>query len=601
MKLYKLKIEGFRRIKDSVVSIGDATFLIGSNNAGKSSTLKAIEYLLSDKKQLDQRDFYSEVDAETGETKVVNSKTIFEAEFRNLPNDAEEWRGFKGRIFRYAEPSEEDTGLAIFYRKTYEIGKDVVIEIKTRKRELKEEFRDCKKPQDFIDAGINRDLISELFTEPDKNLTAKQKTSLESLDSIWNIFDDEEEWFLNPGGIPGNVLSKLPKFLLIPADSASHELHDIKNGVLGKTLNELFEDVRASSVHYKEAQIHLNKLAKELDPRDKDSEFGKMMTALNKVLTSVFPDSQLHAMADLSDPDKVLKPSFEIEMSSNVRTSVENQGTGMIRSAVFGLLRFRQKWLSNKNNENYRGLIIGFEEPEIYLHPSAANQIRDTIYDLANGNTQIVATTHSPYLIDISRKPKQVLNRFHCQEKYASIYPFSVTEEYKKLENNDKDHVKMILKLDDYVSRVFFTKKVIIVEGDTEDIVLREAINRLPEEVKINLKSNCEIIKARGKAAIIGLVKYLKALGIDIFVIHDRDINCDNAEKFNQPIANVVGDSNKVIMLEECMEDILGYASPSNEKPFKAYKHTQTWGDSWNDVPEKLRLVMNKAFAEYIN
>ncbi|WP_302848899.1 AAA family ATPase [Moritella viscosa] len=510
------------------MKLGDATFLIGSNNAGKSTTLKIIECLLSNKKQLDQRDFYSEIDLETGETKVIERKIVIEAEFRDLPSNAGEWRGFKGRIFKYKGANGNADGLSIFYRKTYEIGKDVVVELKSLKREIKPEFIKCKKPQDFIDAGVNSNLVDELFSVLDKNIAAKDKINLEAIDDIWNV-SDEEDWFSNPGGIPGNVLSKLPKFLLIPADSSAHEINDVKSGVLGKTLNELFEDVRSTSENYKEAQVHLNKLAKELDPADTTSEFGKMMVSLNSVLSSVFPDTQIHAVADLTDP-KVLKPSFEVEMSSNIRTTVENQGTGMVRSAVFGLLRFRQQWLNKKENDDKRSLIIGFEEPEIYLHPSAANQLRDTIYELSGDNTQIIATTHSPYLIDISRKPRQILNRFHYENSHTTVTPFSVSDEYKKLEGDDKQHVKMLLRLDDYVSRVFFTKRVILVEGDTEDIVLREAISRLPADIQCKIKSNCEVIKARGKASIIGVVKYLNALNIDCFVIHDRDAGCANAE-----------------------------------------------------------------------
>ena len=43
MKLYKLKIEGFRKIKRAEIYFGDATFLIGENNVGKSTVLEAIE------------------------------------------------------------------------------------------------------------------------------------------------------------------------------------------------------------------------------------------------------------------------------------------------------------------------------------------------------------------------------------------------------------------------------------------------------------------------------------------------------------------------------------------------------------------------------
>mgnify|MGYP001305584197 CR=1 FL=1 len=39
MKLSEIKIQKFRKLKDVKIILGDATFLIGANNAGKSSTL----------------------------------------------------------------------------------------------------------------------------------------------------------------------------------------------------------------------------------------------------------------------------------------------------------------------------------------------------------------------------------------------------------------------------------------------------------------------------------------------------------------------------------------------------------------------------------
>jgi putative ATP-dependent endonuclease of OLD family len=47
MKLTQLKIEGYKRVRNSTCVFGDATFLIGPNNTGKSSVLSAIEYLVS--------------------------------------------------------------------------------------------------------------------------------------------------------------------------------------------------------------------------------------------------------------------------------------------------------------------------------------------------------------------------------------------------------------------------------------------------------------------------------------------------------------------------------------------------------------------------
>lgn len=50
MKLLKIKIQNFRKLNDVEINLGDTTFLIGANNAGKSSTLDVIEYLVTDKK-----------------------------------------------------------------------------------------------------------------------------------------------------------------------------------------------------------------------------------------------------------------------------------------------------------------------------------------------------------------------------------------------------------------------------------------------------------------------------------------------------------------------------------------------------------------------
>ncbi|VTM89940.1 Uncharacterised protein [Raoultella ornithinolytica] len=36
------------------------------------------------------------------------------------------------------------------------------------------------------------------------------------------------------------------------------------------------------------------------------------------------------------------------------------------------------------------------------------------------------------------------------------LTPFSVTEKYKQLSEDDKNYVKMIMKLDDHMSRIFF-------------------------------------------------------------------------------------------------------------------------------------------------
>ena len=57
MRLHEVKIDNFRKLKGCTIGFRDSTFLIGANNAGKSSVFSAIQLLHSAKNAL--REDYS--------------------------------------------------------------------------------------------------------------------------------------------------------------------------------------------------------------------------------------------------------------------------------------------------------------------------------------------------------------------------------------------------------------------------------------------------------------------------------------------------------------------------------------------------------------
>lgn len=616
MKLYKLKIEGYRRHKDTEIVFSDASFLIGENNTGKSSILKAIELLLGDQKKLTD-DFFFKFSHEMGIETC--EEIILTAEFRGVPNEALNWRGFKGRIFPYIEINEDGKEIekkSIFYRKTFIPGKDRVIEMKARVKELKSEYENLNKISNFIDKGFDESLLKDTKYENTGKDVKMSKKILEEFmtyfESDFEFFDysDTEEWVQNPGGISGNVLSKLPKVLYIPAHDGSENLGESK-GSFQEILNELFNDVRNQSEHYKKAQEYLDKLAKEMDPEKSDTEFGKMMLELNGVLEGVFTGIGLSAEATLSDADKVIKPSFSVSMTSNIPTSVDMQGTGVIRSTVFALLRFKAI-RDMKNHPTQRPLIICFEEPEIYLHPNAANQMRDTIYSLAmTSNNQIICSTHSPYMIDLGKQTGQVLNHLCTENIHIEIdsestasceviknEAFNIQNAFRELVDSEKDKVKLILKMDDYLSRIFFAKNILIVEGDTEELVLKETIFLMPDDLKKNVLSNWQIIRARGKASIIALVNYLTTMGITPYVLHDLDLETTGAAVMNEPIQRALNCDERLFTLENCIEDILGYTPPKSDKPYKAYKFIQeNWNNDYSNINKDWIRIVEEIFS----
>ena len=614
MKLYSLKINGFRRIENAEIYFDEATFLIGVNNVGKSSVLKSIEYLLSDKKRLDENDYFSII--EDNENKRLSGKIELEAEFRNVPEAALNWRGFKGRVFKYDDLKDDnDTGYYFKYKKTYEIDKDVVVQMLQSERILKEEFSNCKTIQDYIDNGLDiYNIVPEFKLINAKNkLTSSQEKTIKEIEELYSYNDEKQEWFTNPGGIPGNVLSKLPKFILIPAQHDIDELYG-KKGAFVETLNELFQEVRNESENFKEAQKYLNLLSHELDATDENTEFGKMIGEIDGIISDVFPSTKIYATTSLSDANKAIQPEFNIEIYSNVKTPVQFQGTGVIRSAVFALLRYKNTRDLRKiqNGEYVRPLLIGFEEPELYLHPFAAQKMRDTIYSLAEEvQNQIICTTHSTYMIDLSSKPSQILNNLTLTKsskvldgveypmEYVSAQSFNITKALNMLtDNDDKTYVKMLMRFDDEITKVFFANNVLIVEGDTEYILLTEALKRMKKEIASEIKSNWHFVRAHGKPPIISLVKYFKALNLNVKVIFDKDGGNQNAEKYNKYIIDAVNNENDYFCVENCIEDVLGYKQPSNDKPFKAYQFVESnWGESWESVTENWRKMLEEIFC----
>ncbi len=598
MKLSKIKIRNFRKLNNVEIVLGDATFLIGANNAGKSSTLDAIEYLVTDKK-LDYLCRSKYLDA-NGEEATVTDDVVIEGYFDEVDADIVNQRGFNpARLNSYTD----ENGILMYsfnYRIRLTADGKSHREIQMHQQEKKPEYANCKTWNDFIEKGAS----PELFTGIDDlnhTLTSAEKKNLEEkYPELYEVVETDD-WFENPGGIPGNVLSQLPRFLKIEANVLSEEMDATKSGTLYKLLSYMFDDVRKKSAHYQKAAEELVELSKEMDPNDENGAFGKLMKDLNEVVDDVFPKASINVETDLTKAES-LKPIFGVSMSSNVTTDVSHQGTGLIRSAVFALLKFHKERTGNVVDIDDRGLIVGFEEPELFLHPNAAENMRRVIYDLAGEKCQIVATTHSPYMIDLSQKPKQVLNSYSVEENsYSSVVPFSLTEAFTKIQDDDKVRVKMIQKIDDYVARVFFAQKVIVVEGDTEDIVFKHTIEAMPEAVKKVVRSNYQIIKATGKATMISFIRYLKALNVDLFVVHDEDAETAGAVVMNEPILRVLNnDSAKRLMMHNCVEDELGYPAPSSDKPYKAYQKVKDW-KTWNDVPNNWKEKMKIVFSEFAN
>lgn len=205
-------------------------------------------------------------------------------------------------------------------------------------------------------------------------------------------------------------------------------------------------------------------------------------------------------------------------------------------------------------------------------------------------------------MINLGSDKKISLTKFSISENgFSATKSFNLEKAFTDLQLDEKQNLKMLLKVDDYISRLFFTNKCIFVEGDTEEVVVRETIKRLSPRDKAIVIGNCELLRARGKAVLISLAKYLNALDVNYIVMHDRDRGTERAEAMNPIILSVTGPERR-IMVEECVEDILGYAPPSSEKPYKAYKHIEdNWSSDFVNLPENWKQIFIRLHSPHLD
>lgn len=579
MRLKKLEIRNFRRIEEAELDLSPVAFLVGPNNTGKSSVIAAVEALLSlSQSSVAEGDSRDLQDGNTAaEVQVVGR-------FGDVPHDVATGPGFKGRVI---------DGVFV-YRKTWAGTGKPTIECLQLPSALRERFVSARTGADLVAAGLSEDLVRESLDL--SSLDAKLSKGWELLLPETVEVDETAEpaWVKNPGGFPSIVASRLPRLIRVPA-LADPKCLDPNTGkeLLGECLSLLFEDLLGASPLTQEIQEKLKQLEAEMNPNTEGSGFNALVAAVNDIIAAVFPGCGINVRPTLDSVAGILKPKYEAVLYSNVSTAADKQGTGLLRTAAFAMLRHHARFKASRDTES-RPLIVAFEEPELYLHPAAGNLLRDTLYDLGSTD-QIICTTHSPWMVDLSKDAQSITRMSVAESGPASATNYGVTERLGELDSDDRLRVKMLMLFDDEVSRVFFAERAIVVEGDSEVVAIREALRVLPEELRRALQAKFQVLRARGKAAIISVARYFKRLEIDFSVIHDLDSATAGAAVFNAPILAAVDDKGRVTHLAECLEDALGYEPPDKDKPLEVYRRAKDW-QTPSDVPVAWQHALARAF-----
>lgn len=187
------------------------------------------------------------------------------------------------------------------------------------------------------------------------------------------------------------------------------------------------------------------------------------------------------------------------------------------------------------------GHMLLIDEPETALHPEAVRAAKEHLYSLSEEpGWQVMLSTHHPSFIDPLKKHTTIV-RLHRPS--AAAPPNLYRSDGIDFSKDERECLKNLLAFDNTVAEMFFGSRVILVEGDTEFASFTEVMDQNPLQFPIGARPL--IIRARGKATIPLLMRMLAHFKVDFAVLHDVD-----SPKTSKGKANSAYASNSNIMLQ---------------------------------------------------
>ncbi len=341
---------------------------------------------------------------------------------------------------------------------------------------------------------------------------------------------------LGGGNNSSHFVSVFPEVIYIPAvKNASDELKNSSDNM--KTLTTLYKDIIHSLDEYSVAEEKTKKLQEKINQHD-DEKIKYFESEVQTFLNDV-TSTKINFKVDVQPMDEIVSTSVSPFFNYNgIETGIDFQGNGVQRTFIVSILKgfrkFKSKYPSDKKEQSLykRSLIVAIEEPELYLHPQIAKVFKDTLYSLADDNLfQVIATSHSPNFIDLS-KPNRTLAKLSL-DKNKLVSVAQVSSDIYGMETDDIERFQALLKFNPYVNEVFFADHAILVEGDTEVVAFKVIGEKLVSDGLLSQEvlNRTTVINCAGKPTMYVIMNILNNFNISYTVVHDFDITEYNSKK----------------------------------------------------------------------
>lgn len=522
MRIGHIHVQNYRGLKDVEASIGKFACIIGENNAGKSSLLQAFTIFLNGKR-LDEHNYYDETQP------IVVTVRFDDVTDNDLAVLAEEHHPRIKKIIY-------DGSLTLVRR--FPLGESPKLRCK-QMIPVEPRFREKAYNKDLkgMKGKDIENFLTNQYPELDKEVTRGVNTLRDAKALIKDYADNNlspdnkelEEADL-PTGIAQSVTSLLPEPIYVAAvKDFADEIKAKQSATFGKLLGVLLAAIEpklseAQEV-FKELEKHLNRIdhpdGSQTDDRLDDVK--RIEDTVATYLREIFP--QIKVELKIPPPEvKTILSNAGIEISEGgVKGNTDTIGDGLKRSITFAIFRSYVELSKSGINslpEHQNRFLFLFEEPELYLHPIVQRTLFEALGQISQRH-QVLISTHSPFFF----QPENTDMFIKMKKASANPKPCSELVQINLSDMSKRDLFQIISF--ETSNTAFFSKKAVLVEGDSELIAIPHIARTLCEDWDF-VKNHIAIIKINGKDSIRRFKKFFTAFDIPIVVITDLDILVDS-------------------------------------------------------------------------
>lgn len=489
MKILSLKVQNFRTFGDEGVSLSmsNPTTLIGENNTGKSNILQALDLFFNFSRTKMSKGCFHHDDLSKEITIEINFGELTDTEKKKFNVHLDEKREsltVTQKIKVKLEQGQQITDIAEedydFEESKHGTRFDSTLEWASlgTKPPTKANIKKWWKEQLTIDGFGFKDLFDDQGDPPEPEIYQ------ENLNKLWDEHFDivpkkkvtGDEKML---GWKNKLKGNLPKFFYVSAiKNIEDDLKVLKTNPFGEIISWLTQNISEEIRTDFEEKSHviIEEALSKIDQDDAgQSKMGLINQLLNKNL-AVSLDCKLELKFGKPSISDVVFPSPRLYADDGYYSEVNMKGNGFQRLCILSLLRTYNELKRTTDEKDKRNMIVGIEEPEIYLHPPVKRATYRLLRSLSAGNDQVIYSTHDSYFVDVEHFDEiRLFRKVNGGKPKALVYEVTID----RLIDFYKQHYGKEVKgqslrhrfghiCDETKNEGFFAKKVILIEGLTE-------------------------------------------------------------------------------------------------------------------------------------